>query len=342
MRLNGLVLGIYLLVFLGRNFANEDVLPKDYGWLWSESWQEVVIPPYARAPFAVEVLDASAVEQLVFLGERISHFRRRGELSLIRGMWNQDVMVEQLNTLLVLTEEELLALSAQFSTEYWQSQSAEFMAIVLPAVMREFGLSDLANEQIWFPNRWLVQSFESEEELEEAYAQALKWQRILASEGEVLADFFHDAAQAMLPMMSASLLYYWLYLPDGVWPIYSRLDAIRMLYTLHAGFYDAITLLSMEYLTAYQGYLETLPWSNAQGYSLLLADNWQALLGLFYDQEAYPPYVKERNHLMFDDDVQRIEAYQHLLKASYLWLLASTEEKRSAEARYRQDVLGED
>jgi hypothetical protein len=339
MRGNWLILSCF---FLGlKVLYGQQVFVQDQPWIMG---LELTLVPntlqvYQRAGQKIEVLNEGDIQFLVQLGERLSTVRRQGHLELMQGMWDNELVLSELNKLLFYTEEELEQLQSTFFLEYWQTQASNFYQLVDPLVQNYFAqnLEGLAKKPYFWPLNWFERSFFTKEELLRARDELLQWNQLLEQEKEPLALFFSHSSDQMLGIMAGALFSYWLYEPESVWPFYSRLDVVRVMYLLQTGFYEAMYLLRQEKYQAYEQYLLSLPWQEevVQVQKVLQA-NMQALEALFYDSNQYGSYIQQRNRLLFENDQSSIQRYERLLKATYSWLLASTEEKEQARQRYER------
>lgn len=288
---------------------------------------------------SVRVLTEEEVALLVEMGTQLSLLRKEHKIFFVDGVWQFNTLADDLNELILADIHDIEVLSKEFLSTRWSKHAQEFMSLFTPALENYFHIdvSCLSTEEevmaLWqkihWPTTWLDISLDSYDLLLEAIERQQQWYYFLVSESTVWRGFFHKVAKDMLPSLSASLLYYWLYTVDGVWPIESRAAGVRILYTLYLGFYEALDLLISQVRSRYVVYISQLPWPKEQLDLLkrLLDNNLRLIKEMFYDVNQYKYFLKERNRFIFKNNTLVLKKYQEALMQSYLWLFAQEEEK---------------
>ncbi|NIZ41454.1 hypothetical protein PVA45_08035 (plasmid) [Entomospira entomophila] len=331
----------------------------DFAWLWQypRHDQEAVENPfhYLRREETLIVPSEAMIQRWSQWGALYAKLRRENRLHLVSGIWSEDALVQSLNSLVMIPEEELKVFAEDFSQELWSQRSEAFVHLFLPILQEYFQEqwpSEIQNvqdlEQWWlsigWPSTWLSRSIMNEQEWQMALHQQDVWREILLFHHEEIRNFLHESMSIMTKQMSASIVYHWLYQPASVWEIYTRQDAIQMIYSLYMSFYEVLQLWHDQALPAYVAYIRTLPFDDGQKvvYIAQLQENMQNLLAIFYDQKSYKNFIRERNRWMFKNNQRDITQYQEELMQIYAWLWTSQERREQAKDAYWQAYLDQE
>ncbi|NIZ47661.1 hypothetical protein PVA44_07035 (plasmid) [Entomospira nematocerorum] len=339
--------------------ADDPFTGADFDWFWYQgsdvSRMEDSLFAYIRREEPLVVPSEMALQRWSQWGALYAKLRRENRLHLVDGIWSEDALVQALNSLVTISEEELETLALTFTQELWSQRSTAFFELFFPILQQYFAeewptqlesVSDL--EQWWqaiaWPSTWMSRSIMDEEEWQIAIHQQEQWELILQEYHEEIRRFLHESMSIMTQQMSASIVYAWLYQPASVWEMYTRQDAIQIIYALYMSFYEVLQLWYEQSFAPYIAYIQGLPFDEEEKSSYVeqLQGNMEGLLDLFYDQRSYHTFIRERNRWMFRNNQRHIAQYQEELMQLYAWLWTSQERRTAAKEAYWQAYLEEE